>query len=111
MSNETPTALPWPLPPRKVWKFGRCACCDRPTLVAPGPTIPTDAGLVTLPYCVDGFERGNRYIRRAQLVAAMHDARGMVPGVMELNDRRKVPRPPQGAPEEPETAPEPPACC
>ncbi|MCX4745663.1 hypothetical protein OG455_09030 [Kitasatospora sp. NBC_01287] len=73
MSTPWPAATgPVPLPPRHQWRFGWCACCDRQTLIAPGPLIATDTGQVTLPYCVDGFERATRYVHRARLRAARH---------------------------------------
>ncbi|MCX4744244.1 hypothetical protein OG455_01730 [Kitasatospora sp. NBC_01287] len=60
-----------PLPPNRQWRFGRCSCCDRQTLVAPGPQILTgDGRAVTLPYCVDGFERASRYLHRVRLRAS-----------------------------------------
>ncbi|MDH6122519.1 hypothetical protein [Kitasatospora sp. GAS204B] len=61
---------PIPLPPRHQWRFGWCVCCDRQTLVAPGPQITTDTGPVTLPYCVDGFERAGRYVHRVRVRSA-----------------------------------------
>ncbi|MDH6118111.1 hypothetical protein ABH930_003350 [Kitasatospora sp. GAS204A] len=65
---------PISLPPRHMWRWGRCVCCDRQTVVAPGPQIHTDEGReVTLPYCLVGFERAARYTRRAQLRAALYD--------------------------------------
>ncbi|MCX4750365.1 hypothetical protein OG455_33475 [Kitasatospora sp. NBC_01287] len=63
---------PIPLPPSRQWRFGRCSCCDRQTLVAPGPQIHTvDGRAVTLPYCVDGFERAARYVHRVGLRASV----------------------------------------
>ncbi|MCX4746191.1 hypothetical protein OG455_11760 [Kitasatospora sp. NBC_01287] len=60
------------LPPRHQWRLGRCVCCDRQTLVAPGPQIPAGEGaLVTLPFCLVGFERAGRHLHRIRLRAAV----------------------------------------
>ncbi|GAA2139054.1 hypothetical protein GCM10009760_20840 [Kitasatospora kazusensis] len=67
------------LPPRKLWRLGRCVCCDRPTLVAPGPAWGPDGEAVTLPYCRIGFERAERYRHRARLRSALH-SHGRPPG-------------------------------
>lgn len=60
----------FPLPPDKLWKFGRCFCCDRPTLVAPGPAFGPG---MTLGLCRVGFERAERQLHRAKLRAALHN--------------------------------------
>ncbi|MEY9949028.1 hypothetical protein ABH937_006139 [Kitasatospora sp. GAS1066B] len=71
------SAGPIPLPPRHQWRLGRCACCDRHTLVAPGPQITVDdAKLITLPYCVDGFERASRYVHRMRMRAMLRQDQG-----------------------------------
>ncbi|WP_329569871.1 hypothetical protein [Kitasatospora sp. NBC_01266] len=67
LSAGPEAAAPVPLPPRRQWRFGWCVCCDRQTLVAPGPQIATNRGPVTLPYCVDGFERAGRYVHRTRV--------------------------------------------
>ncbi|GAA1969754.1 hypothetical protein [Kitasatospora viridis] len=58
----------WPIssPPPDAWRLGRCHCCHRATLVAPGPVITTvDGGQVSIPWCLSGFERANRMLHRA----------------------------------------------
>jgi hypothetical protein len=57
---------PIPLPHPDLWAPGRCHCCSRSTLVAPGPLISTKGGLqVAIPWCLFGFERANRMLHRA----------------------------------------------
>ncbi|MGF1429294.1 hypothetical protein [Kitasatospora sp. LaBMicrA B282] len=61
---------PLSLPPRDQWAFGCCVCCDRETVVAPGPRIVTgDGRTVELPYCQDGFERAARHLHRLRIRA------------------------------------------
>lgn len=67
MTTQQAVTAPVPLPPRRQWRFGWCVCCDRQTLVAPGPQIATDSGLMALPFCVDGFERAGRYVHRVRV--------------------------------------------
>ncbi|MFF7634739.1 hypothetical protein ACFZB9_16505 [Kitasatospora sp. NPDC008050] len=63
---------PIALPPPHQWRQGRCICCDRPALVAPGPQIPTpDNQLVTLPFCLVGFERAARHLHRIRMAAQL----------------------------------------
>jgi hypothetical protein len=67
-------AEPVELPPSHMWREGRCVCCDRETIVAPGPQIGTsDNQLVTLPYCQVGFERALRYVHRVRMRVALYD--------------------------------------
>jgi hypothetical protein len=55
-----------------MWQLGRCVCCDRQTLVAPGPQIERDDGkAVTLPFCQVGFERAARYARKVEVRAQL----------------------------------------
>ncbi|GAA1501568.1 hypothetical protein GCM10009760_64480 [Kitasatospora kazusensis] len=75
-----PALSPVPLPPNHQWRLGRCVCCDRQTLVAPGPQIPADSGLVTLPYCLTGFERAGRYVQRVRLRAQLYENRTELAG-------------------------------
>lgn len=63
---------PLALPPSHQWRPGRCICCDRPASVAPGPQITTpDGKLVTLPFCLVGFERAARYLHRIRMSAQL----------------------------------------
>ncbi|TQF02515.1 hypothetical protein E6W39_09810 [Kitasatospora acidiphila] len=60
-----------PVPPITKWRPGRCHCCGRPTLVAPGPVVTVEGGAqVAVPWCLFGFERANRMLRRATLGGA-----------------------------------------
>ncbi|MFE9427938.1 hypothetical protein ACFYNO_33850 [Kitasatospora sp. NPDC006697] len=60
-----------PVPPPAAFVLGRCHCCQRPALVAPGPVITTATGLrITIPWCLAGFERANRMLHRAAIRAA-----------------------------------------
>ncbi|MGC0316242.1 hypothetical protein QBC98_004735 [Kitasatospora acidiphila] len=67
---------PVSLPPPYMWQLGRCVCCDRPTLVAPGPQITRDDGqVVTLPFCQVGYERAARYARKVEIRAQVRSGR------------------------------------
>ncbi|MFE9425277.1 hypothetical protein ACFYNO_20145 [Kitasatospora sp. NPDC006697] len=71
----TPIATPSPA----AFVLGRCHCCQRPTLVAPGPVITTAGGLrITIPWCLAGFERANRMLHRAALLAARAAERNLL---------------------------------
>lgn len=51
--------------PKAGWRFGRCFCCERPNVVAPGPVFDG----WSLPFCPGCLERVVRWRRRALMRA------------------------------------------